>query len=64
MDPGQIGLQLMDLYGKLRRARDAQVRRSLEAKIDELVALYESEQRAALDRLLVAEKERRPGVKR
>jgi hypothetical protein len=63
VDHGQIGLQLMDLYGKLRRATDAQVRRSLEARIDELVALYEREQRAALDRPRFEKKER-PRAKR
>jgi hypothetical protein len=51
MDLGQIGLQLMDLYGKLRRASNEQVRLSLEARIDALVALYEREHRAALERL-------------
>ena len=60
MDPGLIGLQLMDLYGKLRRASDQQVRRSLEARIDELVAEYEREERAARERLIAAEKERPP----
>jgi hypothetical protein len=59
VDHGQIGLQLMGLYGKLRRASDAQVRQSLEARIDELVALYEREQRAAVDRILLERKERR-----
>jgi hypothetical protein len=63
VNPGEIGLQLMDLYGKLRRASDAQVRRSLEARIDELIAQYEREQQAALERLLLQEKER-PRAKR
>ena len=65
MELGQIGLQLMDLYGKLRRTSNVQVRHSLEGRIDALVAVYEIEHRAALDRLKLAQAEKdRPRAKR
>src|SRR5947199_403229 len=64
MDSGQIGLQLMDLYGKLRRATNPQVRLTIESRIDELVAAYEREQRAAFDRLVLEQERERARLKR
>ena len=58
MDPGDIALELMVLFGKLRRVRDAQVRRSLEGHIDALVAEYERARRVDLERGPAPQKER------
>ena len=37
LERGELALQLLSLYGKLRRAQDAQVRESVKAQIDALV---------------------------
>ena len=45
MDQGQIALQLMALYGKLRRATDAQVKQAVKHQIDALVGALRIEER-------------------
>ena len=49
MDHGQIALQLMALYGKLRRATDEQAKAALRHQIDALVAALKGEYLRAPD---------------
>lgn len=49
MDQGQIALQLMALYGKLRRATDDQVKAAVKHQIDTLVALLRGNEHVIRD---------------